>query len=110
MRSYLRYGDNSTATRLNYAQEAMRMIDPNYVPTPQADIPRGNPAAFSPEDAAYKDSFLQGGPLALFGQGQQGYNWGSALANLGAVLAAHGTPQQAAVLAKVAMLSILGAI
>jgi hypothetical protein len=53
-----------------------------------------------PQDAGFKDSLLQGGPLALFGQGQQGYNWGDALLGVAASLSAPYSPQQAAVYAQ----------
>jgi hypothetical protein len=52
-----------------------------------------------PKDTAYVDSLLQGGPLALFGKGREGYSWGNALMGVAASLASANSPQQAAVMA-----------
>ena len=56
--------------------------------------------AQQPQDMAYKDSFVQGGPMALFGQGQKDYSWGDALLGVAASLAAPYSPQQASVYAQ----------
>lgn len=54
------------------------------------------------EDTAYVNSLLQGGPLALFGKGQKGYDWGNALINAGAALSSANSPAQAAALTAMA--------
>lgn len=54
------------------------------------------------EDTAYVNSLLQGGPLALFGKGQKGYDWGNALMNAGAALSSANSPAQAAALSSIA--------
>lgn len=54
------------------------------------------------EDTSYVDSLLKGGPLALFGKGVKGYDWGTALMNAGAALASANSPAQAAALAGMA--------
>lgn len=50
-------------------------------------------------DTSYVNSLLKGGPLALFGYGQKGYDWGNAMLGAAASLAAINSPQQAAVYA-----------
>jgi hypothetical protein len=97
MKGFLRYGDNSLDTRLNYSNEAMKMLDPNYVPQQGNIQPAGQ--GQQPQDTSYQDSFLQGGPMALFGKGQQNYDWGNALIGLGSSLASINSPQQAAAIA-----------
>lgn len=47
----------------------------------------------------WTDSMLQGGPMALFGYGQQGYDWGNALIGAGAALASVADPRQGAAIA-----------
>ena len=105
MQQYLRYKDAPGVTdkRRQLAQEAYQMITGGQLPamSPQAMAGPGimNQQA-QPQDASYKESLLQGGPLALFGQGQQGYNWGDALLGVAASLSAPYSPQQAAVYAQ----------
>jgi hypothetical protein len=97
MKGFLRYGDDSLDTRLNYSQEAMKMLDPNYVP-PQGNVqPSGQ--GQQQQDTSYQDSVMQGGPMALFGQGKQNYDWGNALIGLGASIASINSPTQAAAIA-----------
>lgn len=51
------------------------------------------------QNTEYRDSVLQGGPMAMFGMGQQGYDWGNALTGLGASIASISSPSQAAAIA-----------
>lgn len=105
MQQYLRYRDDPGVTdkRKQFAQEAYQMITGGQLPamSPQAMAGQGimNQQA-QPQDPAYKDSFVQGGPLALFGQGQKDYSWGDALLGVAASLAAPYSPQQASVYAQ----------
>ena len=53
-----------------------------------------------PQNTDYKDSVLQGGPMALFGMGQNGYDWGNSLIGAGSAIAGINSPQQAAAIAQ----------
>lgn len=113
-------GRSGYATDPQYANKVAQIakgIDPTTMKYTAAQLPSrsadtgsdggdgGDPSAVRsrpPEDTSYVDSLLQGGPLALFGKGQKGYDWGRALQNVAAGLAAPYSPQQAAVYAQMA--------
>lgn len=92
MKKFLRYGDNSDATRLANAQKYLGIGGQRT----ETALPQRN------EDTSYVDSILKGGPLALFGKGVKGYDWGTALMNAGAALSSANSPAQAAALAGMA--------
>jgi len=79
MKSYLRYGDNSGDTRLNFANQVLQGIDPNAA---QAQAQNANQTA----------AIQNGGSLG-------GSDWSNALIGAGAAIASINNPQQGAVLA-----------
>jgi YD repeat-containing protein len=98
--------------RLSAAQEAFKQltgsdggINPAVAQNP-ADLPApgAQNASFQmPQQAPPKegwDAFLEGGPGALFGKPQQGWNIGDTLIGAGAALMARDKPEGAAALAK----------
>lgn len=106
--------------RLNATNEAFRLLtgadgglNPSVVqPAPQGG-PQGNPAdlpAEGAQEASFQmpqappkeglDAFLDGGPGALFGKPQAGWNVGDALTGAGIAMMARDNPQGAAALAK----------
>ena len=97
MKRFLRYGDNSEGTRLNYARAYLGQngeVDAGGGDDPTAA--KGGVPPRQQSQTPYTDSLLEGGPMALFGKGQAGYDWGNALMGVGAGLASINSPQQAA--------------
>lgn len=99
-------GSSGYATDPNYAQKlqqiasGINMDTMTYTPAklPAVSGQRGD-TANPPQDTSYVNSLMKGGPLALFGYGQRGYDWGNALLGAAASLAAINSPAQGAVYA-----------
>lgn len=102
--------------RLSATQEAFRLlsgadggINANVLTPPSQDRP-ADLQAEGAENASFQmpqqppkegwDAFLDGGPGALFGKPQQGWNIGDALTGAGIAMMARDNPQGAAALAK----------
>lgn len=95
MQQYLRYRDDPGVTdkRKQFAQEAFQMITGGQLPALGTQATAG-PGILNqaPPDMSYKDSIASGGPMALFGMGQQDYSWADALLGVAASLAAPTNP------------------
>lgn len=103
--------------RMSATEEAFRLLsgsDGGLLPTGAQAASKPNPAdlpAEGAQEASFQmpqqappkegwDAFLEGGPGALFGKPQQGWNMGDALTGAGIALMARDNPQGAAALAK----------
>ncbi|WP_139173909.1 phage tail tip lysozyme [Methylobacterium sp. UNC378MF] len=95
--------------RLNATQEAFRLLSGSDGGVNPGVLSKGNPAdlpAEGAQDASFQmpqqappkegwDAFMSGGPGALFGQPQAGWNLGDALTGAGAALMARDNPDGA---------------
>lgn len=104
-------GAHNYSGRLSAAEEAFRQLNGGQAParTPgamQADLPAEGateagfqvPGAQEPPKEGW-DAFLDGGPGALFGKPQEGWNVGDALGGAGIAMMARDNPSGAAALA-----------